>query len=56
MEMAGERSESLYLYDEKNPLRFSHENKDVKMLYDEFLKEPNSHLAHELLHTNHRIV
>ena len=56
MEMAGERSERLYLYDEKNPLRFSHENKDVKMLYDEFLKEPNSHLAHELLHTNHRIV
>jgi NADP-reducing hydrogenase subunit HndD len=56
LEMAVERSERLYLYDEKNPLRFSHENKEVQLLYEEFLKEPNSHLAHELLHTNHRII
>lgn len=54
-EMAAVRTERIYLYDEKNPLRFSHENQDVKILYEEFLKEPNSHLAHHLLHVEHSL-
>ncbi|HOR46938.1 MAG TPA: iron hydrogenase small subunit, partial [Caldisericia bacterium] len=34
-------------------IRTSHANKSVKRLYDEFLGEPNSHKAHELLHTHY---
>ena len=52
-EWAGKRGEVLYSYDEKNPIRFSHENPEVQTLYSEFLKEPCGHLAHELLHTDH---
>lgn len=34
-------------------LRFSHENPDVKALYDEYLEKPCGHLSHELLHVDH---
>ena len=34
-------------------LRKSHENPLMKKIYDDFLGEPNSHLAHELLHTKY---
>ena len=34
-------------------LRMSHENMEVKALYDSFLEKPLSHLAHELLHTSY---
>lgn len=33
--------------------RKSHENPIIKKVYDEFLGEPNSHKAHELLHTHY---
>jgi NADH-quinone oxidoreductase subunit G len=33
--------------------RLSHENKEVQQLYKEYLKEPNSELAHKLLHTTY---
>ena len=33
--------------------RRSHENKSVQKLYDEFLEYPNSHKAHEILHTTY---
>jgi len=33
--------------------RKSHENPIVKKVYDEYLGEPNSHKAHELLHTHY---
>ncbi len=52
-EWAEKRSQVLYGYDERNQLRFSHENPEVKALYEEFLKEPCGHKAHELLHTDH---
>lgn len=35
-------------------LRYSHENPDVKAMYEEFFEKPNSHKAHLLLHTEHR--
>jgi NADH-quinone oxidoreductase subunit G len=35
------------------PLRYSHENEDVKALYDDFFEKPLSHKAEEFLHTNH---
>ena len=49
-----ERAKVLYGIDEANTLRFSHENPDVKALYDEFFGEPNSHKAHEILHTSYK--
>lgn len=52
-ELAGERGKVLYQYDAKNALRFSHENPEIKVLYEDFLGEPNSELAHHLLHTDH---
>ncbi len=48
------RAEGLYNEDLKDvQFRRSHENKDIKKLYDEYLGEPNSHKAHELLHTTY---
>ena len=48
-----ERAKALYGEDAGKTLRKSHENPQVKKLYDEFLGEPNSHLAHSLLHTTY---
>ena len=45
------RIEGIYAVDADRPLRQSHKNPDVIRLYDEFLGEPNSHKAHDLLHT-----
>ena len=47
------RAAGLYTEDEAKALRKSHENPDIKKLYDEFLGAPNSHKAHELLHTTY---
>ena len=47
------RMAGIYGVDEDRPLRQSHKNPEVIRLYDEFLGEPNSHKAHELLHTNY---
>jgi len=35
------------------PLRKSQDNPQVKQLYKDFLEHPNSHKAHELLHTEY---
>ncbi len=47
------RAKVLYDEDASKAKRKSHENLEVKALYDEFLGEPNGHLAHELLHTTY---
>ena len=52
-EMAGSRGAKLYALDQKNPLRFSHENPSVLEAYHEYFEKPFSHRAHELLHTDH---
>ncbi len=52
-DIRAERAKALYAYDEANAVRKSHENASVKKLYDEYLGEPNSHKAHELLHTTY---
>ncbi|NLD52069.1 MAG: 4Fe-4S binding protein [Clostridiales bacterium] len=49
-----ERAKALYRADKQSPLRKSHDNPGVKKLYEEFLGEPNSHKAHELLHTHYQ--
>ncbi len=48
-----ERIDSIYVEDEKCAIRKSHENPEVKTLYDEFLHEPLGHKSHELLHTHY---
>ena len=47
------RAAALYQEDEMKPIRVSHKNPQILDLYKEFLGEPNSHLAHELLHTHY---
>jgi len=47
------RIQSLYEIDAKMKHRRSHENESVNKLYKEFLGEPNSHKAHEVLHTEY---
>ena len=51
MELAPERGTILYGMDRVAQPRFSHENNAVLLTYEEFLKEPMSERAHELLHT-----
>ncbi|WP_368294389.1 NADH-dependent [FeFe] hydrogenase, group A6 [Dehalobacter sp. TBBPA1] len=50
-EIRQKRLQAIYKEDEGKQLRKSHENEDVMKLYAEFLKEPNGHKSHELLHT-----
>ena len=47
------RAAALYQEDESKALRMSHKNPQIIALYEEFLGEPNSHKAHELLHTHY---
>ena len=47
------RAAALYSEDERQALRQSHNNPQIQQLYKEFLGEPNSHKAHELLHTTY---
>lgn len=51
-EFAESRGEILYGLDKFSDLRFSHENSAVQLTYKEFLGEPNSQRAHQLLHTD----
>jgi len=43
----------MYDIDSKNEIRRSHENESIKTLYKEFLIEPNSERAHNILHTHY---
>lgn len=52
-DLRAERAKALYSEDEAMTLRKSHENPVVKELYSTYLGEPNSHKAHELLHTHY---
>jgi NADP-reducing hydrogenase subunit HndD len=47
------RAKALYDEDAAKELRLSHQNPDIKKLYEEYLGEPGSHKAHELLHTTY---
>ena len=47
------RAAALYREDESRPYRFSHQNPQIVSLYEDYLEEPNSHKAHELLHTSY---
>ncbi len=47
------RMEAIYDEDTHMEIRKSHENPEVIAIYEEFLGHPNSHKAHELLHTHY---
>jgi NADP-reducing hydrogenase subunit HndD len=53
IDIRAERAKALYSEDEAKVLRKSHENPEIKAIYADFLGEPNSHKAHELLHTTY---
>lgn len=53
IEKRKERIAAIYAEDAGLPIRKSHENPEVKLLYDDFLKEPLGHKSHELLHTHY---
>ena len=46
-----ERAEGLYKEDSELTVRKSHMNPSIQKLYQEYLEHPNSHKAHEILHT-----
>lgn len=52
-ERAFERGKNLYFLDRTSSLRYSHENPDIKALYENYFDKPNSHKAHHVLHTDH---
>ena len=53
VDLRSKRAAVLYTADKNMDLRKSHENSAVKKLYDEYFGEPNSHKAHEVLHTTY---
>ncbi len=52
-EILQKRLEAIYKADTELPIRKSHQNPSIIKLYDEFLGEPGSHVAHKLLHTTY---
>jgi len=52
-ELLEKRMKGLYSEDERKVVRCSHENPDIKALYDEYLGTPGSEKAHHLLHTEY---
>ena len=53
IDLRAKRAAVLYSADQNMDLRKSHENSAVKKLYEEYFGEPNSHKAHEVLHTHY---
>ena len=47
------RAKALYEDDLNLPYRKSHDNPEIKAIYADYLGEPGSHKAHELLHTSY---
>ncbi|RLD40306.1 MAG: ferredoxin, partial [Bacteroidetes bacterium] len=48
------RAASIYEEDMGMKVRKSHENPEIKKIYADFLKEPLSHVSHNLLHTTYK--
>jgi len=47
------RMGAVYSLDQRSVLRKSHDNPEIKKLYEEFLGKPGGELSHELLHTRY---
>jgi len=53
-EVRMKRIQAIYKEDEGKKLRKSHENPEIKQIYDEFLKKPLGEKSHHLLHTKYQ--
>lgn len=53
-EVRAQRTAGIYSDDEKSVRRCSHHNPMITKIYEDFLGEPMSHKAHELLHTGYQ--
>lgn len=53
IDVKAERAKAIYDEDKDMPIRKSHKNPYITRIYEEFLGKPNSHKAHELLHTHY---
>lgn len=53
-ELAAQRGSQLWKLDAKAPIRFSHENPEVRELYRTYLKRPLGERSRQLLHTDHK--
>jgi iron only hydrogenase large subunit-like protein len=52
-ELLRKRASALYAIDTAKKLRKSYENPAIEEIYDQFLLEPGSEIAHQLLHTTY---
>ena len=52
-DLRSERAKALYSVDAQMEMRKSQDNPAIQTLYKEFLGEPGSHKAHEILHTSY---
>lgn len=52
-DLKSKRADALYKEDEALPKRKSHQSPLMIKLYKEFLEEPGSHIAHQILHTSY---
>ncbi|WP_066895307.1 NADH-dependent [FeFe] hydrogenase, group A6 [Clostridium nigeriense] len=53
-EILKNRMVAIYKDDKGRKIRKSHENPIIKQVYREYLKEPNSSIAHDILHVNYK--
>jgi len=53
-EAYAKRREALLKHDVSLKVRKSHENPSIKKLYQDYLEQPNSEIAHHLLHTKYK--
>lgn len=52
-EIRKKRIGAIYAEDEGKKLRKSHDNPEIKQIYEEFLQKPLGHKSHKLLHTKY---
>lgn len=54
IDLRSERAKAIYEEDANLPIRKSHENPVIKVLYDEYFEKPGSHKCHKYLHTHYQ--
>lgn len=54
LEKVKSRMKALYEIDDNSDIRFSHQNKSIQKLYNNYLGKPLGEKSHKLLHTNYQ--
>jgi len=52
-DIRAQRIAGMYNDDERSTIRCSHQNPEIKQIYEEYLGEPLSKKSHHLLHTTY---